>query len=267
MVLKLLLAGLAGYGLLVGLLYTQQRQILFKPDSSSPVRPADAPDRLIEITTETDDGLALAHWYLPPARRQAGVVVVLHGNAGNRAGPYGKFRDLHAWGYGLLLADYRGYGGNPGAPSETGLIADARSVLDWLAGQGVPAGRVVLYGESLGSGVATALAAERSVAGVVLEAPFTSIAELAQQQYWYVPARRLVRDPFDSRARIGQVDAPILILHGELDPTVPVAHGAALAETAGPDAEIVRFPDGDHLNLWQVGAAARVRAFLARVLG
>jgi len=265
--LNLLVAVLAGYGLLIGLLYTQQRQILFKPDRNSPAHPADASDQLTDITTQTDDGLALAHWYLPPASSQAGVVVVLHGNAGNRAGPYDKFRDLHAWGYGLLLADYRGYGGNPGAPSETGLIADARSVLDWLAGQGVPAGRVVLYGESLGSGVATALAAERSVAGVVLEAPFTSITELAQQQYWYVPARRLVRDPFDTRARIGQVDAPILILHGERDATVPVAHGAALAQAAGPNADLVRFADGDHLNLWEIGAGTRVRAFLKRVLG
>jgi pimeloyl-ACP methyl ester carboxylesterase len=265
--LKLLLAGLAGYGLLVGLLYTQQRQILYKPDASRPERPADAPDGLREIASETADGLRLDHWYLPPSRADVGVLLVLHGNAGNRAGTFTKFRDVHAWGYGLLLADYRGYGGNPGTPSEAGLIADARSLLDWLAGQGVPGDRVVLYGESLGSGVASALAAERRVAGVVLEAPFTSIADLAQQQYWYVPARRLVRDRFDSRARIGDVAAPILILHGDRDPTIPVDHGVALAEAAGANAELVRFPDGDHLNLWEIGAGQQVRAFLARVLG
>jgi hypothetical protein len=265
--LKLLLAGLVGYGLLVGLLYTQQRQILFKPDRASPERPADAPSGFTEIVTQTADGLNLTHWYLPPARPEAGVVIVLHGNAGNRAGSYWKFRDIHDWGHGLLLADYRGYGGNPGAPSEEGLIADARSVLDWLAGQGVPGARVVLYGESLGSGVASALAAERTVAGVVLEAPFTSVADLAQQQYWYVPARQLVRDRFDSRARIGEVSAPILILHGDQDPTIPVDHSVALAKAAGANAELARFPDGDHLNLWEIGAGARVRAFLARVLG
>ena len=267
MLLKLLLAGLVGYGLLVGLLYTQQRQILFKPDRASPERPADAPTGLTEIVSQTADGLDLRHWYLPPARAQAGVVVVLHGNAGNRGGTYWKFREIHDWGHGLLLADYRGYGGNPGAPSEDGLIADARSVLDWLAGQGVPAGRVVLYGESLGSGVASALAAERTPAGVVLEAPFTSVADLAQQQYWYVPARQLVRDRFDSRARIGDVAAPILILHGDRDPTIPVDHGVALAKAAGANAELVRYPDGDHLNLWEIGAGHQVRTFLARVLG
>jgi hypothetical protein len=264
--LKLLVAGLAGYGLLVGLLYTQQRQILYKPDSGRPERPGDAPDDFREITSQTADGLQLDHWYLPPPSQRTGVLVVLHGNAGNRGGTYGKFREVRDWGYGLLLADYRGYGGNPGAPSEAGLIADARSVLDWLADQDVPADRVVLYGESLGSGVASALAAERTVAGVVLEAPFTSVADLAQQQYWYVPARQLVRDRFDSRARIDEVESPILILHGDRDPTIPVAHGVALADAAGDTAELVRFPDGDHLNLWEIGANSRVRAFLARVL-
>lgn len=267
MLLKLSLAVMAGYAALVGLLYLQQRQILFQPDRSAPGRPVDAPADFWEIVTQTADGLDLRHWYLPPADPAAGVVVVLHGNAGNRAGPYDKFRAIHAWGYGLLLADYRGYGGNPGAPSEAGLIADGRAVLDWLAGQGVPAARVVLYGESLGSGVATALASERAVAGIVLEAPFTSVAEVAQQKYWYVPAKQLVRDPFDSRARIPEVSAPILILHGDQDATIPVSHGAALAEAAGVGAELVRFPDGDHLNLWEIGAATRVRAFLERVLG
>lgn len=267
MLLKLLVAGFAGYGLMVGLLYTQQRQILFKPDAGRPERPADAPEGFREVTSQTADGLDLNHWYLPPPSERAGVLVVLHGNAGNRGGSYGKFHEVHDWGYGLLLADYRGYGGNPGAPSEDGLIADARSVLDWLAQQGVPGERVVLYGESLGSGVATALAAARRVAGVVLEAPFTSVADLAQQQYWYVPARRLVRDRFDSRARIGAVEAPILILHGDRDPTIPVDHGIALAETAGDTAELVRLPDGDHMNLWEIGAGTRVRAFLERVLG
>jgi pimeloyl-ACP methyl ester carboxylesterase len=264
---KLLIAVLAGYGLLVGLLYAQQRRILFKPDPNPPARPADAPPGLREIATETSDGLRLSHWYLPPEREGAGVVVVLHGNAGNRGGSLAKFRELHDWGRGLVLADYRGYGGNPGKPGEAGLIADARSVLDWLAGHGVEAARVVLYGESLGSGVASALAAERPVGGVVLEAPFTSVAELAQQQYWYVPARQLVRDRFDSRARIGGVDAPILILHGDRDPTIPVDHGVALAEAAGANAHLVRLPDGDHLNLWEVSAAERVKAFLDRVLG
>jgi len=264
--LNLLLAGLAAYALGVGLLYTQQRRLLFKPDPDKPVRPSDAPPEFAAIARETADGLELAHWYLPPADGAAGTVVVLHGNAGNRAGSYAKFRDVHAWGYGLLLADYRGYGGNPGAPSEAGLITDARSVLDGLAERGVPGERVVLYGESLGSGVATALAAERPVAGVILEAPFTAIADLAQRQYWYVPARQLVRDPFDSRSRIVQVTAPILILHGDRDPTIPVDHGVALAQVAGDTAELVRFPDGDHLNLWEIGAGTRVRAFLDRVL-
>nr|WP_242468823.1 alpha/beta hydrolase [Rhodovibrio salinarum] len=267
MLLKLLLAGLVGYSLLVAVLYTQQRQILFKPNRTAPDRPTDAPSGFLEITTETADGLTLRHWYVPPPLDARGVVVVLHGNAGNRAGAYEKFRPIHDWGYGLLLADYRGYGGNPGTPSETGLIADGRAVLAWLAGQGVPGAQIVLYGESLGSGVATALSAEQAVGGVVLEAPFTSIAELAQQQYWYVPARQLVRDRFDNRARIGDVGAPILILHGEQDSTIPIDHGAALTTRAGDNAQLIRFDDGTHLNIWQIGADTQVRAFLKQVLG
>jgi hypothetical protein len=262
------LAALAlAYALFVGLLYLNQRSLLFKPGPEPPAWPADAPSSLRTIQTPTADGLRLTHWYLPPEGAGAGTVVVFHGNAGDRAGSWDKFRAIAGWGHGLLLADYRGYGGNPGRPSEAGLLADARAVLDWLAQQGTPPARVALYGESLGSGVAAAMAAERKVAGVLLEAPFTSVADLAQQQYWYVPARQLVRDRFDTRARLPQVAAPILILHGDRDPAIPVSHGAALAELAGAQAEFARFPDGDHLNLWEVGAEARVRAFLRRVLG
>jgi hypothetical protein len=256
----------AGYLALLAALWLGQRRLLFKPDPAAPPWPADAPAGLRQIEVDTADGQRLAHWYHPPAAPGAGVVVVFHGNAGNRADVWPKYRAVTAWGYGLLLVDYRGYGGNPGRPSEAGLLADGRAVLDWLAGQGVAPSGVALYGESLGSGVATALAAEYPVAALVLEAPFTSVAELAQEVYWYVPARRLVRDPFESVARIGKVRAPILILHGGQDATIPPGHGARLARAAPERARFLRVEPADHVSVWDHGGDAAVRELLAATL-
>lgn len=264
--LGLLGAALGGYAVLLAALWLGQRRMLYKPDPRRPVQPADAPASLREIETPTADGLILRHWYHPPAVPGGAVLVVFHGNAGNRGDVWDKYRQAVAWGYGLVLADYRGYGGNPGRPDEAGLRADGRAVLDWLAAQGVAGGRTVLYGESLGSGVATAVAAERPVAALILEAPFTSVAELGQEVYWYVPARRLVRDPFDSLARIGRVAAPVLVLHGGLDETIPPAHGARLAAAAPDRARFLRFEAADHVTVWDHGGAAAVRDFLAQTV-
>lgn len=257
----LLLFAVAGYGALLGALWLGQRGILYQPDRTRPLPPADPPAGFRELAARTADGLRLVHWYVAaPGNRP--VAVVFHGNAGHRGSAFEKFRPIADWGFGLLVADYRGYGGNPGRPSETGLLADGRAVLDALADQGVPAERIVLYGESLGSGVAVALAAERPVAGLMLEAPFSSVAEVAQAVYWYTPAKWLVRDRFDSLRRIGRVRAPILILHGGRDSTIPPRFGRRLYAAAPEPKRLWLHEEADHLDLWERGADAAVRGFL-----
>ena len=174
-----------------------------------------------------------------------------------------KFSEVVSAGYGLFLAGYRGYGGNAGEPSEEGLLDDARSALAWLSAEGYGADRIVLYGESLGSGVAVAMAGEaateeasgssngrRSYAGIILEAPYSSIAEVAQARYWFVPAKWLVKDRWDSLSRIAAIRSPLLVVMGERDEVIPVALGRRLYEAAPQPKDSLFLPAAGHNNLW-----------------
>ena len=182
--------------LVVGL-YTMQRRMLFPANPTPPDRFAANLEHMEEVRVETEDGLTLLSWYRPAPEGRP-TIVFLHGNGGNIGGRGYKANPLIEEGFGLMLVGYRGYGGNPGHPTEEGLYADARALLRWLDAEGVPSSSTVLYGESLGSGVATKMALEFPVAGVVLEAPYTAVVDVAADQYWYVPVRTLMKDRFDS---------------------------------------------------------------------
>jgi fermentation-respiration switch protein FrsA (DUF1100 family) len=244
-----------GYLVLVVALYLGQRALLYYPDNE-PL--ATARERLPDyelFETTTEDGLALTHLYRPPSTAAAPIVVLFHGNAGHAGDRAHKLDEMLPEGAGVLLAEYRGYGGNPGRPSEAGLLADARSVLAALEGPQSDGRAIFLYGESLGTGVAVALAAEqaaaeRPVAGVVLESPFTSVAETAQHHYWYIPARVLVKDRFDSHGRIAGLAAPVLIVHGTFDRTVPYRFGRRLYEAAVQPKRLVTVAEAGHLDLF-----------------
>lgn len=250
----------AAYGVVTAALFMLQRGMLYFPSGTNTPPPG-----FRMAKTQTADGLALRHWYRAPAGPGGGVLLVFHGNGGNAAERGPKMLPLVPDGMGLLLAEYRGYGGNPGRPSQSGLTADGRSVLDWLESQGVGRERVILYGESLGSGVAVQLAAKTPVAGLVLEAPYSSIADVAQHHYWYLAARWLVRDRWDSAAVIGKVRAPLLVLHGERDTVIPIRFARKLfAAAAEPKAFIAIPPAGHNDVLVYAQAAAGVQAFLTR---
>ena len=150
------------------------------------------------------------------------------------------------------------------APSEAGFYADGAAALNFLASCGITQNRIVLYGESLGSGVAVRLAAQREFAGLILEAPFTSVAEVAQYHYAVIPASALVRDRFDSLACIGHIKAPILILHGEQDRIVPLRFGRALFDAAPEPKELWLAREAGHENLARYGAIEAVLDFLQR---
>ena len=189
--MKSLAAAIAAFVLIVLVLVGCQRSFLYFPDKTAP-EPGQPGVQVVKLLSEPD--LELVHLYHPPRAPNGPVVVVFHGNAGHAGYRVPKFRALLDAGFGVFFAEYRGYGGNPGRPDETGLTADARAVMAYFQSEGVDPGRIVLYGESLGAGVAVKMAAEHPVAGVVLEAPYTSIADVAQAHYWYLPARWLVLD-------------------------------------------------------------------------
>jgi fermentation-respiration switch protein FrsA (DUF1100 family) len=164
-----------------------------------------------------------------------------------------------------LALSYRGYGGSTGSPSEAGMIADARAAYAFATAR-VPAERIVVFGESLGTGVAVALAATQRIGRLILEAPFTSAVDIGARAYWYLPVRLLMKDPFRSDQRIAKVTAPLLVLHGERDRVVPIALGERLFALANEPKRFVRFPAGTHVDLDEHGALDAVRSFIAPTL-
>ena len=264
--LPLLGFAVVAYGALVGGLYLFQRQLLYFPDKARPQLLGLEKLGVREVTLTTEDGLSLLSWYLP-ARPGRPVIVYFHGNGGHIGYRAERLLRLAREGYGVLMAEYRGYGGNPGTPSETGFYADGRAALGFLDRERVAPNRLVLYGESLGSGVAVELAAQHQIAALILEAPPTSVAEVAQCHFPFVPAARLVTDRFDSLSRIAKVRAPILVLHGERDRVVPVRYGRALLDAAPEPKEGWFAPEAGHEDLARYGGLDVVVAFIDRRLG
>jgi len=241
---------LAVYGLLLGGMFVFQRSMLYFPPGDRPVLASVGGTGIEAVTVTTEDGLELVHWYRPPATPGGPVIVMFHGNAGHIGDRVPKYWALLKAGFGVFFAEYRGYGGNPGSPTEAGLTADGLSVMTYLGAQGIAPARIVLYGESLGTGVAIKLAAELPVAGLVLEAPPGSIAELAQAHYWYVPAKWLLLDPWNAIDLMERVTAPLLLLHGEADRVVPIRFGRRVYEAAGEEKEALFLPMGGHADLY-----------------
>jgi len=259
--LRNLLFILAAYGALVAVVYGMQRSLMYFPDRGAPDPGVAGVPEMQQVTLDTSDGLKLLSWYRPAGEGRE-TIVYFHGNGGNIAGRGYKIKPYLNAGYGVMLVEYRGYGGNPSSPNEAGLYADGRAALDWLEAGGVPSEHTVLYGESLGTGVAVQLAGERQPAALVLEAPFTSASDVAAAAYWFLPARLLIKDRFDSIAKIGDIKAPVLLVHGERDRVVPVRFGRRLFGAANEPKQGVFLPDGHHNDLPEHGLMSEVLAFL-----
>lgn len=256
--LSLALAALALYATAAAALWAGQERLLFLPDARPLAASAEAlgPERLGRFRAErlaTADGLDLAFLAAPPTRPGAAVVVVFHGNAGNAADRAPILAPVAAAGHGVVLAGYRGYGGNPGSPSEAGFAEDARATFTWAA-ERWPGAPLVPWGESLGTGVAARVAEERQaagtpVAGVVLDSPYTAVADLAAAMFPWLPTRALLRHPFESASRLAAAEAPVLVVHGEEDRVIPASHGRAVAAAraaAGRRTEALFLPGVGH---------------------
>jgi uncharacterized protein len=251
----------AGYLGLAALMYLAQRAIMYLPQTVRTAPAAAGFPQAEEIVLDTADGEKVIVWHVPPRGGQP-VVLYFHGNGGALQHRVPRFRKLVADGVGLVGLSYRGYAGSTGKPTETGLITDARAAYDFAASR-YPANRIALWGESLGTGVAIALAAEKPVSRIMLDAPFTSAVDLAASVYWFLPVRHLMKDQFHSDQRIARVTAPVLVMHGERDTTVPIAFGERLYAMITAPKRFVRFPEGDHNDLDQYGATETALKFLA----
>lgn len=250
----LLISGVLTYALIVLAACGLQRSMMYFPGGTLPPVPAAFGTR----TVTTADGLTLTGWYAPPAAPEWPVILYFQGNGGNIAGRIFKVRPFVEAGYGVLLAGYRGYGGNPGSPTETGLYADARAWMDSLG-----EAPVVLLGESLGSGVAVRLASERAVRGVMLEAPYSSAVDVGQASFWFLPVRALMLDRFPSIDVIDRIEAPLLVVHGERDRVIPIRFGRRLFAAAVEPKKMVVYPRAGHNNLVEHGLIEEELRFLA----
>ncbi len=255
------------YGAVAALAFVIQRRIVFQPDTARPSASALAIPQLKEVTIRSRGQPPLLAWYLrAPADRP--MIAYFHGNGGNLAYRSDRVRTFWQAQLGLIMVEYPGYGGNAGSPSEAGMIAAGRGVLAFLDAQGIQSGQLIFYGESIGSGIATRLATEHPVAGLILESPYTSVLDIARRTLWgrFLPVQLLLRDRFEQLSLIKNVHAPLLIMQGEKDLVVPPDMGRILFSAANEPKVMWSTPHGGHNDLSQYGAMSRAVAFAKDVM-
>jgi fermentation-respiration switch protein FrsA (DUF1100 family) len=263
--IRLVIAVCVAYGIALALLFVVQRQLLFPAGTEPPsLERAGLAGIMEPVKIVTADGLDLLAWYHGPPNRNAPLIVLFHGNGGTIEIRAAKAKTYISAGFGVLLPEYRGYGGNPGSPSEAGLYADGRAALAFVAARGIAPDRVVLLGESLGTGVAVQMAVEQRVAALVLEAPYSSVADVAQGDFPWFPVWWLMRDRFDSVEKIARVGAPLFVIHGGLDRTIPVRFGRTLFAAAVQPKEAMWLPDAGHDVIGKYAVDTAVLDFLKR---
>jgi fermentation-respiration switch protein FrsA (DUF1100 family) len=257
----LLIVVVLGYGGFIALLFFFQRAMMYPAPQTARTAPEAAGfPQAQEVFLDTKDGEKVIVWHVPP---QAGkpVVIFFHGNGEVLAWRVARFRNLTADGTGLVALSFRGYGGSTGTPTETGLLYDGVAAYQFAA-EHYPPERIVPWGYSLGSGVAVAVAASQPVGKLILEAPYTSVVDIAASMFPFVPGRWLVRDQFRSDERVAKINVPVLVMHGEKDSVIAMSFGEKLFALVPGRKRLVRFPLGTHVDLDDHGAIDAVHAFL-----
>lgn len=257
----LLVVGVGGYLGLVGAMYLLQRSLMYFPDTTRRPPATVGLSQAEEVELKSQDGERLVAWHVAP-RDGKPVVMYFQGNGGGLDLRAHRFAKLAAEGLGILALNYRGYGGSSGRPTEEGLLRDAEAAYQFAAARYAP-DRIVPWGESLGTGVAVALAATHPVARVLLESPFTSTADIAASIYWFIPVRLLMHDQFRSDERIAKVAAPVLVLHGARDMVIPIRFGERLYELIRAPKRFIRLAEAGHNDHDSFGGLDAVKGFLA----
>jgi uncharacterized protein len=246
--MRTVLVVVAAMGMLLALLWGFQRRLIYLPSASSVPPAAEVIDGARDVTLRTTDGLRLGAWLVPADDPERGMaVLVANGNAGNRSLRAPLAEALAAEGLAVLLFDYRGYGANPGSPTERGLARDVRAAYRFLVDQaGVPPDRILYYGESLGAAVVTELATEHPPAGLVLRSPFVDLAAVGRVHYPFLPIGTLLRDRYPLAHNLEQVHAPTTVVYGTRDSIVPPEQSRAVTDAASGATRIVRIVGADH---------------------
>jgi pimeloyl-ACP methyl ester carboxylesterase len=251
----------------MGILWSVQRQLIYFPDTSRVPPAGEVLDGARDVTLRTEDGLQLDAWFVPATGPPGPAMAVLlaPGNGGNRASRIGLARELSERGLAVLLMDYRGYGGNPGSPSEEGLAADALAATDALDALGYPPERTIYFGESLGTGVVAALHTRRPPAAMVLRSPFPELADVGSHHYPFLPVRLLLRDRFSVIEHVSSSRVPVHVIYAEHDSVVPSALSERVADSAASLVGRTVIRGADHNDAVMFGPqVAEVVARLAR---
>jgi uncharacterized protein len=243
-----------------------QRRLQYLPDRRLVDPTQGGMSGVEDLRLTTDDGETLVAWYVP-AKDGHPLILYFHGNGGALVDRIPRFRALTASGYGLLAIAYRGYGGSTGSPTQKGLMADGETAYLEARARGYDGDRIVLMGESLGTGVATALAATHEAAALVLDSPYSSAVEVAAAHYAVFPVKWLMFDQFRSDLAIGDVHIPILVLHGDEDDVVPISLARRLFELANEPKTFMLVSGGKHLVLGMTEVFPRVRAWIDEKTG
>lgn len=260
--IKIVLSVAVAYVGIMAFMFLFQRHFTFQPSGGHPFDTDHAPFRAFAY--DTPDGLTLRGLYAPAAPGKP-TLIYMHGNAGHLGDRLYKAKHFIPNGYGMVLVGYRGYSGNPGQPTEQGLYTDARTAIRSVMAGGVAERDIILYGESLGTGVATQMATEfPNIRALVLEAPFTSAADVARGVYFFLPIDLLMKDRFDSVLKIGRVTAPVLIVHGTADRTVPYKLGRRLFDNVtAKKRDFVTVDGAGHADLYEFDVGKMIYAFLS----
>jgi len=245
-------------------IYFYQRNLLYHPSENNYLN-----DKINfkyeEILIETEKNIQIKSWFIKKDLKKFKTLVFFHGNAGNLLNRVHKINELEKLDINILLTSWRGFSGNKGKPTEQNLYSDANKIIKWLGAQEVNYKDIILYGESLGTGVAIELASKNNYGGIILESPFTSIKDAAKIYYPYLPVNLLLKDRYDSKSKIKDIKTPILIMHGKMDKIVPQKMGLELFEKAN-NPKFSYFPnDDDHMMEFNSTLLEKISLFLKKI--
>ena len=254
------------YALIGAAMYFGQRKLMYHPEPERTEPAAVGLPQVSERILEAPDGEKVIAWY-GKAKPGQPTLLYFHGNAGSLASRSERIAKYLSRGRGMFMMTYRGYAGSTGAPSEAANVADAKRAYDALLKEGVKPDDIIIYGESIGSGVAVQVAAEKKAAGLILDAPYTAMVDLASGQYPWLPVRLMLLDRYESKSFIASIKCPLLIIHGEKDEIIPVAMGRAMFALATEPKTIVTFPEAGHADHYMFGSYDAINGWIDKLRG
>ena len=251
------------YLVMIIFIYFYQRNLLYHPSENN-YQNDKVKFNYDEIYIKVDEEIQLKSWIIKKDFMKFKTLVVFHGNAGHLSNRIYKLNELYKLDINILLISWRGFSGNKGSPTENNLYKDAKAAIKWLNEEGVSNNQIILYGESLGSGVAVEVGKENNFNSIILESPFTSIENSAKIYYPYLPVRFILKDRYDSISKIKMINIPILIMHGEKDDVVPFSMGKELFEKANSPKQSYFTPDDDHMMEFNSSLLKNIKDFIEK---